>query len=205
MRDLATDRIRTINRLRARLAEACPALAAALDFTNHGPLVLISRFPTAAAIRAAGPDELHRWLRTQKVRGAPTLATRMSSVAASQLVRIPGEDTAAMLIARLATTVLDLNAQLAEIDKLIADRFRSHPNAAIITSMIGIGDLLGAEFLATTCGTMDAFASADHVAGYAGLATTARDSGSRTGNLHRPRRYNRQLQPVFYTSALISI
>jgi hypothetical protein len=26
-----------------------------------------------------------------------------------------------------------------------------------------------------------------------------------TGNLHRPRRYNRQLQRVFYTSALISI
>lgn len=64
MRDLATGRNRTINRLRARLAEACPALEAELDFTNHGPLVLISRFPTAAAIRAAGPDELHRWLRT---------------------------------------------------------------------------------------------------------------------------------------------
>jgi transposase len=82
--------------------------------------------------------------------------------------------------------VLDLNAQLAEIDKLIADRFRSHPDAAITTSMIGIGALLGAEFLAATCGTMDAFASADHVAGYAGLAPTTRDSGSRTGTCTAP-------------------
>jgi hypothetical protein len=32
-----------------------------------------------------------------------------------------------------------------------------------------------------------------------------RDSGYRTGNLHRPQRYNRQLQRVFYTSAMISI
>jgi transposase len=75
----------------------------------------------------------------------------------------------------------------------------------IITSIIGIGDLLGAEFLAATCGTVDAFASADHVAGYAGLAPTARGSGSRTGNLHHPRRYDCQVKRVFYTSALISI
>jgi transposase len=71
--------------------------------------------------------------------------------------------------------------------------------------MVGIGDLLGAEFLAATGGTLTAFTSADHLAGYAGLAPAPRDSGKRTGNLHRPRRYNRQLQRVFYTSAMISI
>ena len=71
--------------------------------------------------------------------------------------------------------------------------------------MVGIGDLLGAEFLAATGGTLTGFASADHLAGYAGLAPAPRDSGKRTGNLHRPRRYNRRLQRVFYTSAMISI
>jgi transposase len=74
-----------------------------------------------------------------------------------------------------------------------------------MTSMVGIGDLLGAEFLAAAGDTMTAFVSADHLAGYAGLAPAPRDSGKRTGNLHRPRRYNRQLQRVFYTSAQISI
>lgn len=39
----------------------------------------------------------------------------------------------------------------------------------------------------------------------AGLAPAPRDSGRRTGNLHRPRRYNRMLNRVFYYSALISI
>ena len=71
--------------------------------------------------------------------------------------------------------------------------------------MVGIGALLGAEFLAATGGSLDGFASADHLAGYAGLAPAPRDSGRRSGNLHRPKRYNRQLQRVFYTSALISI
>jgi hypothetical protein len=36
--------------------------------------------------------------------------------------------------------------------------------------MVGVGDLLGAEFLAAIGGSLDAFASADHPAGYAGLA-----------------------------------
>jgi transposase len=71
--------------------------------------------------------------------------------------------------------------------------------------MVGIGTLLGAELVAATGGSLDSFASADHLAGYAGLAPAPRDSGRRTGNLHRPKRYNRQLQRVFYTSALISI
>lgn len=33
----------------------------------------------------------------------------------------------------------------------------------------------------------------------------ARDSGRRTGNLHRPKRYNRALRRVFFMSALSSI
>jgi transposase len=65
--------------------------------------------------------------------------------------------------------------------------------------------LLGAEFLVATGGDMAAFHSADHLAGYAGLAPAPRDSGRRTGSLHRPRRYNRMLNRVFFYSALISI
>ena len=71
--------------------------------------------------------------------------------------------------------------------------------------MPGIGTVLGAEFLAATGGSLDHFASADHLAGYAGLAPVPQDSGRVSGNLHRPRRYNRALNRVFYTSALVSI
>jgi len=54
----------------------------------------------------------------------------------------------------------------------------------------------------TNGGSLNGFASADHLAGF---APTPRDSGRRVGNLHRPKRYNRQLQRVFYASAVISI
>lgn len=203
--DLAAERTRTINRLRQRLLGIFPALERALDFTNQGPLVLISQFQTPAAIREAGLEALESWLRSRKVRAAGKLAGAVVHAAGMQHTRIRGEAVAATLVADLAGHVLELDRQLTVLDKRISERFHAHRHATIITSMVGIGDLLGAEFLASTGGSMTAFASADHLAGYAGLAPTPRDSGRRTGNLHRPRRYNRQLQRVFYTSAMISI
>jgi transposase len=203
--DLAAERTRTINRLRGQLLGVFPALERALDFTNRGPMVLISQFQTPAALAAIGENGLEQWLRDRKVRHPDKLASAAVNAARSQSVTVPGEAVAAHVVARLAATVIELDGQLAELDKMISDRFHKHHYAAIISSMVGIGDLLGAEFLAATGGTLSGFASANHLAGYAGLAPTPRDSGRRTGNLHRPKRYSRQLQRAFYTSALISI
>ena len=202
---MAADRVRAINRLRVHLPGVFPALERALDFTNRGPLVLISQFQTPQAISDTGQDQLERWLRDRKVRNANKLAAAAVQAAAAQRTRLRGEAVAADLVARLAADVVEHDRQLAELDKLIAERFRTLRQADVMASMIGIGDLLGAEFLAATGGSITAFASPNHLASYTGLAPTARDSERRTGNLHRPRRYNRQLQRVFYTSALISI
>ena len=109
------------------------------------------------------------------------------------------------MVHTLAKEVMALNEQIAEIDKLIEARFREHELAEVIASMPGIGPLLGAEFLAATGGDMEPSARADRLAGFAGVAPAPRDSGKISGNLHRPKRYNRGLQRVFYTSALISI
>ncbi len=106
------------------------------------------------------------------------------------------------MIHTLAKEVMGLNEQRAEIDKLIAARFRDHDLAEVIESMPGVGPLMGAEFLAATVGDMSRYGSADRLAS---LAPVPGDSGNVRGNLHRPRRYHRGLQRVFYTSALISI
>jgi transposase len=203
--DLAAERTRTINRLRGQLLGVFPALERALDFANRGPVVLISQFQTPAALAAIGLPGLERWLRERKVRQADKLAAAAINAAGAQRVSVPGQAVAAHVVARLATTVIELDRQLAELDTMIADRFQTHRHAEITTSMVGIGDLLGAEFLTATGGGLSGFVSANHLAGYAGLAPTPRDSGRRTGNLHRPKRYSRQLQRAFYTSALISI
>ncbi|KFG01275.1 hypothetical protein IQ62_08740 [Streptomyces scabiei] len=92
-----------------------------------------------------------------------------------------------------------------ELDKAIEARFRDHHTFEVITSMPGLGVILGAEFLAATGGDMTAFGTADRLAGFGGVAPVPRDSGKLSGNLRRPQRYNRRLQRVFYTSALFSI
>ena len=203
--DLVTDRTRVINRLRVTMVEISPALERALDFTRTGPLTLVSGYATPAAIRGTGQDQLTAWLRERGIRNAAVLGRRAVTAAHAQTVRLPGQDIAAELAADLAREVMALNERIGQVDERIAGRFRRHPAAAVITSLPGIGVLLGAEFLVATGGDMAAFNSADHLAGYAGLAPAPRDSGRRTGSLHRPRRYNRMLNRVFYYSALISI
>lgn len=204
-RDLAGDRVRLVNRLHEQLLGISPALERALDLTNRGPLVLLTHVQTPAAIRRLGAAGLEEWLRSQKVRSAAALATTVAAAAGSQHTTLPGEQLAAQLVADMAKGVISLDEQIKQTDKLIEGRFRRHRHAAVLLSMPGIGVLLGAEFLAATGGDLTTFASADHLAGYAGLAPAPRDSGRISGNLHRPRRYHRGLQRALYTSALVSI
>lgn len=204
-RDLAGDRVRLVNRLHEQLLAISPALERALDLTNRGPLVLLTHVQTPATVRRLGAAGLEEWLRSQKVRSAAALAATVVAAAKAQQTTLPGEQLAAQLVADMAKGVISLDEQLKQTDKLIEGRFRHHRHAAALLSMPGIGVLLGAEFIAATGGDMTAFASADHLAGYAGLAPAPRDSGRISGNLHRPRRYHRGLQRALYTSALVSI
>ncbi|WP_406088865.1 IS110 family transposase [Streptomyces sp. NBC_01013] len=203
--DLTADRTRRVNRLRGQLMSIFPALERVLDLGNAGPLILLSGYQTPAALRRTGRNRLQTWLRNRKVRGADALAETVLEAAGRQHTAIPGEKITAEVIHTLAKEVIALNEQIAQIGKLIAARFREHELAQVISSMPGIGPLLGAEFLAATAGDISRFGSSDRLASFAGVAPVPRDSGNVSGNLHRPRRYNRGLQRVFYTSALISI
>jgi transposase len=204
--DLVADRTRGINRLRGLLTSIFPALDRALeDLTATGPLLLLTGCQPPAAIRAAGADGLQAWLAGRKARNAGKLAAAAAAAAARQQITLPAEQLTAQMIATLAGEVMTLNEQIKHTDKLIEGRFHQHPLAAVITSLPGIGTLLGAEFLTATSGDMDFFATPDRLAAFAGLAPAPRDSGRIRGNLHRPRRYHRGLNRVFYYSAMISI
>jgi transposase len=109
------------------------------------------------------------------------------------------------VVARLAKEVMALDIEIAETETLIEERFRRHRHAEIILSMPGFGVTLGAEFLAATGGDMSLFDSADRLAGVSGLAPVPRDSGRISGNLKRPRRYDRRLLRTCYLSAQIAI
>ncbi|MGW7613727.1 IS110 family transposase [Streptomyces sp. NPDC054766] len=182
-----------------------PALERALDVTNTGPLTLLTGYQTPAAIRRTGRKRLETWLRNRKVLRSDRLAETALEAAGRQHTSLPGEKLTAQMVHTLAREVMALNQQVAELDKAIEARFRDHRDFEVITSMPGLGVILGAEFLAATGGDMSLFGTPDRLAGFGGVAPVPRDSGKISGNLRRPRRYNRRLQRVFYISALFSI
>jgi transposase len=204
--DLVADRTRAINRLRAQLLEYFPALERAFDYSNSkAALILLTGYQTPDGLRRAGTARLQTWLRKRKARNASTIATSAIAAAETQRTTVPGQQIAAAMVARLAKEVMTLDTEIGQTETMIEDRFRRHHHAEIILSMPGFGATLGAEFLAATGGDMACFDSADRLAGVSGLAPVPRDSGRISGNLKRPRRYDRRLLRACYLAAQIAI
>jgi transposase len=203
--DLVADRVRMINRLRDLMTSVFPALERAFDYASRkGALVLLTGYASPHRIRRIGHTRLAAWLRQRKVRDSADVAARAITAARAQMTVLPGQVLATSLIAELATSILALDERLGRLDAQIAEAFGRHPQAAVIESMPGFGPLLGASLL-VGAGDLRAFPSAGHLAAAAGLVPVPNDSGRRTGNLHRPKRYSRPLRRVFYLAAQTSM
>jgi transposase len=73
--------------------------------------------------------------------------------------------------------------------------------AVLLSSLPGVGLLLGAEFLVAV-GDLCAFENANRLAANAGLAPTANDSGKRIGKARRMRGGNKTFLRVFLPGSL---
>ena len=203
--DLIADRVRMINRLRDLMTSVFPSLERAFDYSAHkGALVLLTGYASPDRLRRIGHTRLTSWLHNRNVRGPAEVAVRAIAAAKAQTVVLPGQELTASIIAELAGAVLALDERVKALDAQIEQTFLPHPHAAIIQSMPGFGPFLGASLL-VGAGDLRAFPSAGHLAAAAGLVPVPNDSGRRTGNLHRPLRYSRQLRHVFYLSAQTSM
>jgi transposase len=203
-RDLITDQSRTITRLREALLSLFPALERALDLNSKGPLTLLTHYQTPAQLRRAGHKRLATYLRNRGVKGSNKVADKALAAAKNQRVTLPAQDVAASIVAELAKDVLSLKERIESIDEEIGQRFFARPEARILSSLPGMGPILGAEFLVAV-GDISAFESADRLAAYAGLVPAAHDSGKRVGNNKRMRGGNKTLKRVFYQSAFASL
>jgi transposase len=203
-RDLITDKSRTITRLREALLSLFPALERALDLNSKGPLTLLTRYQTPDQLRRVGHKRLATYLRNRGVKGPNKVADKALEAAKAQSVTLPAQDVAASIVAELAKDVLGLKERVESIDEEIGQRFFARPEARILTSLPGMGPILGAEFLVAV-GDIRAFESAERLAAYSGLVPAARDSGKRVGNRRRMRGGNKTLKRVFYQSAFSSL
>lgn len=199
--DLVADRVRLINRMRDTLVGISPALERAFDYSaSKGAVVMLTEYQTPAGLRGLGVKRLGTWLRRRKVRRAEDVAERAVEAARAQATVLPGEDRAARQVGVIARQLLDVDEQIKETEREIREVFRKDERAAVIESMPGMGPILGAEFVAIV-GDLSGYTDAGRLASHAGLAPVPRDSGQRTGNFQRPKRYHRRLRHIFYLSA----
>ena len=203
--DLIADRVRMINRLRDVMTSVFPTLEQQFDYSSHkGALILLTEYASPRRLRRLGETRLTQWLRRRHVRDAARVAARALAAARGQDIELPGQHVAEMIIAELAASLLQLDQRIHGLDQQIAATFRRHHQAMIIESMPGFGPILGAQLL-VAAGDLRGYPSAGHLAAAAGLVPVPNDSGRRSGNLHKPRRYSRPLRHVFYLSAQTSM
>jgi len=207
-RDIVDDQTRRAVRLRDLLVSINPGLERVVNVTSKTGMWLLTRYVTAAEIRAAGQRRLVAHLGKAGGRGIrqnviAALADAALNAAQAQRIAVPGEATAARLIRELANEMLAARAQLANIDTEIEGVLDRHPDAALIRSLPGMGAALTAEFLAIT-GGIDRFPTPDKLAAAAGLAPVLKQSG-KVRYLQHATAYSRDLRRVFYHSAFSAI
>lgn len=204
--DVIHDRVRTINRLRATMLEYFPALERAFDFSkNKAALVLLSHYATPGSLRRIGVTRLAAWLKARGCRNSAGVARAAVDAAQEQTTTLPAQAVGSALVTKLAGSIVTIDEDLAGIDAEITALVARDDSAANLLTMPGFGPVLAATFFAQIGGALDAFENVDRLACVAGLAPVPRDSGRISGNLHRPRRFNRRLLRTCYLAALSSL
>lgn len=204
--DVIHDRVRAINRLRATMLEYFPALKRTFDYSkNKAALVLLSHYATPESLRRIGVTRLAGWLKARGCRNSAGVATAAVDAAHTQTTTLPAQAVGSALVAKLAAKIAAIDADLAGIDAEITAHVARDESATNLLTMPGFGPVLAATFLAQIGGSLDAFENVDRLACVAGLAPVPRDSGRISGNLHRPRRFNRRLLRTCYLAALSSL
>ncbi len=203
--DLARQINQVANRLRGLLTQIHPALERVLGPMLGHPAVLdlLQRYPSPQEMRSLGRARLAARLRKLAPRIGERVAEEVWAALAEQTVIVAGTDAAAKVLPRLAEQLIVLRRQRDEIAEQVKQLVESHPLSEVLTSMPGTGVRTAARILVEVSGRD--FATAGHLAAYAGLAPVTRRSGSSIRGERRPQRGNRRLKRALYLSAFASL
>lgn len=210
--DAVWDRTQAHNKLRSVLREFYPALLAAFIDKRGGILrpdarMILAAAPTPILAAKLTKTQLAALLkRAGRKRGTEAEAVRLQIVLRAKYLHQPrlvedayGRQTLALL--RM------LDAACANADELeteAATRFVQHPDAAIITSLPGLGPLTGARVLAEIGDDRSRFADARSLKAYSGAAPVTRASGKSRYVMTR-RVKNQRLAAVGYVWAFSAL
>ena len=203
--DLAGQINQVSNRVRGLLTQIHPALERTIGPRLDHPAVLdlLQRYPSPQAMRSAGKARLTTRLRRLAPRIAERLATEIVQALGEQTVVVTGTNAAALVLPRLVEQLSTLRRQREEIAEQVEQMVAAHPLSRVLTSMPGVGFRTAARIITEVSGKQ--FASAAHLAAYAGLAPVTRRSGTSIRGEHGARGGNKRLKRVLYLSAFAAL
>lgn len=207
--DAVQERTRCYNRTHDLLQRLCPQLEALFAGSRlHAriALELLARYGGPAGFRRAGLRRCSEWagkIKNQRNVGPAKVAEVFAAISA-QSVADPAAPVAESQVRRLCKRILELNADIAEIEASIASRSADIPAAAILRSMPGIGEG-SAAVIASQIGDVSRFRSADALASYAGLAPRKRQSGKSLNKTTARKGGNRALKNAIVQSVQIAL
>lgn len=203
--DLVGQATATSNRIRGLLTQIHPALERVLGPHLDHPAVLdlLQKYPSPAAMKSAGTTRLGNRLVKHAPRIGHRLAEEISQALGEQTVVVVGTNAASTVLPRLAEQLAALRRQRAEIAVEVEKLVEAHPLQPVLTSMPGVGVRTAARLLTEISGKD--FATAGHLASYAGLAPVTRRSGSSIRGEHPSRRGNKILKRALFLSAFAAL
>ena len=206
--DLAAEATRLTNRLHAALLHVHPALERLLGkhFRRRGVLSCSPPPALRPSFVSSARTGCGRSMMARSRRLAVTLPAQILAALDEQTVVDPSDRAVRpghqrgrrRSCWRCWTSALRVAG---ELDALLAE----HPLAEVLTSMPGVGAADRGRAAAAPSGDGSTFATAGHLAAYAGLAPVTRQSGRTIRGESQPRRGNRALKSALYFSAFASL
>jgi len=132
------------------------------------------------------------------------LAEEVFAALDAQTVTVPGSKAAEIVLPKLADSLKEVMQQRRSIAVDVERMLDDHPLSQVLTSMPGIGVRTAARIL-IEIGDGSGFATAGHLAAYAGIAPVTHRSGSSIRGEHPARSGNRKLKRALFLSAFAAL
>lgn len=177
---LIWERTRHMLRLRAALREYFPAALEAyspLELTSRAALMLLAKAPTPAAAAKLTTRQIVPALKGYRDKDGK--ASAIQQVLRSEHLGQPDAVTAAYAatVRSLVAILTTVNTEIATLEREVKAHFGRHPDAEIVLSQPGLGQILGARVLAEFGDAPNRYVSAKARKNYAGTSPITRQSG----------------------------
>jgi transposase len=199
---------RQSNQLRSTLREFYPGALEVFDeLSSPDALAVLAIAPTPALGRGLSRSKIRKALeRGGRRRYLDERSAKIFEGLRSPQLQAPDLVAKAFgsTVVSTAAVIASMNAEIARLQEELAGRFEEHPDAEIITSLPGLGFVLGARVLGEFGDDPNRYDDARARRNYAGMAPITRASGTRRVVQARVAR-NRRLADALYLWAFCSL